>query len=231
MYPQNNLPIKSWAEEDRPREKLLLKGKNALSNAELIAILIGSGSRKQTAVELAKEILNGSENNLNKLGKRSIIDLMEFKGIGEAKAISIVAALELGRRRKSTETVVKDQITSSQHAYQFILPYLEDLQHEEFWMICLNKRNIITKCTQISRGGLDSTIIDVKIIFATAIKEVANSIMLFHNHPAGTPHPSNADIKETRRIVDAAKLLDIKVLDHIIVGDNQYYSFADDGLI
>lgn len=231
MYLQNNLPIKAWAEEDRPREKLLLKGKNALSNAELIAILIGSGSRKQTAVELSKEILNQSGNNLNKLGKCTIADLMEFKGIGEAKAISIIAALELGRRRKATEAPVLDQIVSSYQAYQYILPYLEDLQHEEFWVICLNKRNVVLKCYPISRGGLDSTIIDVKFIFATAIKEVANSIMLFHNHPAGAPHPSNADIKETRKIVEAGLLLDIKVLDHIIVGDNKYYSFADNGLI
>ncbi|MEZ5008017.1 MAG: DNA repair protein RadC [Chitinophagales bacterium] len=231
MYLQNNLPIKAWAEEDRPREKLLLKGKNALSNAELIAILIGSGSRKQTAVELSKEILNRTGNNLNKLGKYTIAELMEFKGIGEAKAISIIAALELGRRRKSTEAPVLDQIVSSYQAYQYILPFLEDLKHEEFWVICLNKRNVVLKCYPISRGGLDSTIIDVKFIFATAIKEVANSIMLFHNHPAGAPHPSNADIKETKKIVEAGLLLDIKVLDHIIVGDNKYYSFADNGLI
>lgn len=231
MYIQSSLPIKAWAEEDRPREKLLLKGKNALSNAELIAILIGSGSRNQTAVELSKEILNKSQNNLNRLGKRSVADLMEFKGVGEAKAISIIAALELGRRRKSSDSNESEQITSSYQAYQHILPFLEDLQHEEFWVICMNKRNVILKCYPVSRGSNDSTIVDNKIVFSTAIKEVAHSIMLFHNHPAGSPNPSQADIRETRKIVEAGALLDIKVLDHVIIGDNKYYSFADNGLI
>ncbi len=231
MYIQTNLPIKAWAEEDRPREKLLLKGKNALSNAELIAILIGSGSRNQTAVELSKEILSQYQNNLNRLGKCTVADLMEFKGIGEAKAISIIAALELGRRRKSTDVKENDQITSSYQAYQHILPFIEDLKHEEFWVVCMNKRNVILKCYPVSRGSIDSTIVDNKIIFSTALKELAHSIMLFHNHPAGSPNPSQADIRETRKIVEAGSLLDIKVLDHIIIGDNKYYSFADNGMI
>ena len=231
MYNNTSLPITAWAEEDRPREKLLLKGKTALSNAELIAILIGSGNRNQTAVELSKDILHSFENQLHTLGKSSVQDLMAFKGIGEAKAISIVAALELGRRRKNEDLQQRTQICSSQQAYHYIAPVLEDLKHEEFWVVCLNKQNKVLQRYQISKGGIDSTIVDAKIIFNTAIKALANSIMLFHNHPSGNLKPSKVDINVTRKIINAGKLLDINILDHIIVGDNDYFSFADEGIL
>ncbi len=228
MY-QQNLPIKAWAEEDRPREKLLMKGKVALSNAELVAILIGSGNRNQTAVELSKEILARSGNNLNQLGKRSVHDLMEFKGMGEAKSISILAALELGRRRKKESIPNYDIITSSDKAYHYMLPYLQDLDHEEFWMICLNKRCQVLKCHPISKGGIAGTFVDNRIIFSKALKDNATSIMIFHNHPSGATHPSRADLSITKTIIEAGKLLDIPLLDHIIIGDGAYYSFADEG--
>jgi DNA repair protein RadC len=231
LYNTTSLPITAWAEEDRPREKLLMKGKSALSNAELIAILIGSGNRNQTAVELSKDILYSFDNQLNGLGKCSVADLMSFKGIGEAKAISIVAALELGRRRKNEELQERSQICSSQQAYRYIATVLEDLKHEEFWVVCLNKQNKVLERYQISKGGIDSTIVDTKIIFTTAIKALASSIMLFHNHPSGSIKPSQIDINITKKIIDAGNLLDVKVLDHLIIGDNTYFSFADEGML
>ncbi len=231
IYKTTSLPITAWAEEDRPREKLMLKGKTALSNAELIAILIGSGNRHQTAVELSKDILHSFGNQLNTLGKCSIEDLMTFKGIGEAKAISIVAALELGRRRKNEEIQDRTQICSSQQAYRYIASVLEDLKHEEFWVVCLNKQNKVLQQYQISKGGIDSTIVDPKIIFTIAIKALASSIMLFHNHPSGSVKPSQVDINITKKLIDAGNLLDVKVLDHLIIGDNNYFSFAYEGML
>lgn len=225
------LQITSWAEEDRPREKLLLKGKHSLSDAELIAILIGSGTVSLTAVDLAKQILQSVDNNLNDLAKLSIKDLKRFKGIGEAKAISIISALELGRRRKESEPSRKPRITSSQNVYDIITPHLMDLGHEEFWAILLNKANVVIKKVQVSSGGVSGTIADPKVIFKQAIESLASSIIVVHNHPSGNLQPSPADIQLTRKLVDAGKMLDLPVLDHLIFTDHNYYSFADEGMI
>lgn len=226
-----HLQITRWAEEDRPREKLLLKGKMALSDAELIAILIGSGTVSISAVDLAKQILKSVDNNLNNLAKLSIKDLKKFKGIGEAKAIAIISALELGRRRKESEPTKKPRITSSKNVYDIIAPHLMDLEHEEFWIMMLNKANVVIKKEQISSGGVSGTIADPKIIFKRAVESLASSIILIHNHPSGNLKPSQADVSLTRKLKDGGKLLDIPVLDHLIFTDHDYYSFADEGLM
>jgi DNA repair protein RadC len=230
MY-NNKLNIKAWAEEDRPREKLALKGKSTLSDAELIAILIGSGNRNETAVELSKKILSTINNDLNKLGKLTISDLTQFNGIGEAKAISIIAALELGRRRKDSGIEKKAAIKSSNDAYNVISDVLSDLPHEEFWVIYLNKKNEVIKKENISKGGIDSTIADTKIIFKHAIEQLASAIILCHNHPSGNLKPSNADIKLTKKLKETGIMLDTPVLDHLIIGEKDYFSFADEGII
>ncbi|MBN1250579.1 MAG: DNA repair protein RadC [Bacteroidales bacterium] len=227
----DRLSIKNWAIEDRPREKLLLKGINSLSDAELIAILISSGSFEETAVELSKRIISSVDNNLNQLGKLSIKDLQKFKGIGQAKAISIVAAMELGRRRKLSEIIIKENIQSSEQAYEIFNPVLEDLPHEEFWIAFLNRANKVIAKTRISQGGIAGTVIDVKIIMKLAIENLASGIILCHNHPSGNKKPSNEDIKITNKLIEAGKLLDISVLDHIIIANSSYFSFADQGLI
>lgn len=223
--------ILSWAEEDRPREKLLLKGKAALSDAELIAILIGSGTRELSAVDLSKVILQKAVNNLNELAKLSIKDLMKVKGIGEAKAISIIAALELGRRRKESEVVRRPRISSSRDAYEQIQPYLLDLPHEEFWLLLLNRANEVIKPVQVSQGGVSGTVADPKIIFKFAIENLSSAIILVHNHPSGNLKPSEADKELTRRLSSAGKLLEIPVLDHLIFTDGGYLSFADEGML
>lgn len=223
--------ILSWAEEDRPREKLLLKGKAALSDAELIAILIGSGTRELSAVDLSKVILQKAVNNLNELAKLSIKDLMKVKGIGEAKAISIIAALELGRRRKESEGVRRALISSSRDAYEQIQPYLLDLPHEEFWLLLLNRANEVIKPVQVSQGGVSGTVADPKIIFKFAIENLSSAIILVHNHPSGNLKPSEADKELTRRLSSAGKLLEIPVLDHLIFTDGGYLSFADEGML
>jgi len=225
------LNILSWAEEDRPREKLLLKGKSALSDAELIAILIGSGTRSVSAVDLAKLILSKAGNNLNELARFSVKDLQEMKGIGEAKAISIVSALELGRRRKEQEFINKIKITCSNDIYELMKPELLDLPKEQFWVILLNRANRILKKEQISSGGVTGTVADPKIIFKAALDQYASSIILVHNHPSGNLKPSQADIDLTNKMKSAGKLLEIPVLDHIIFGDEGYLSFADEGMI
>lgn len=226
-----SLTIKTWAEDDRPREKLLSKGRQTLTDAELIAILIGSGSRNETAVELSKKILASVSNNLNELSKLSINDLIKFKGIGEAKAISIVAALELGRRRKETENIKREKIVSSKTAYDFMKPIFIDLPHEEFWILLLNRSNSVIKKECISRGGVAGTVVDTKIIMKLALENLASSIMLFHNHPSGNLKPSDADIKITKNIKEAGKLMDVQLLDHIIMTDSNYYSFNDEGIM
>ena len=223
--------ILSWAEEDRPREKLLLKGKAALTDAELVAILIGSGTRDLSAVDLSKIILQKASNNLNELAKLSIKDLMKIKGIGEAKAISIIAALELGRRRKESEVVLRARISSSRDAYEQIQPYLLDLPHEEFWLLLLNRANEVIKPVQVSQGGVSGTVADPKIIFKFAIECLASAIILVHNHPSGNLKPSAADKERTRRLYNAGKLLEIPVLDHLIFTDGGYLSFADEGML
>ena len=223
--------IKSWALEDRPREKLLGKGRHILTEAELIAILIGSGSREETAVELSKRILVNVNNNLNELSKLSVQDLMKYKGIGEAKAISIVAAMELGRRRKEREVVKREKISGSRDVYEMMRPVFIDLPHEEFWLIMLNRANFVIKKELISRGGVAGTVVDTKIIFKTAVENYASSIIICHNHPSGNLKPSDADIKITRTIKEAGKIMEITLLDHLIVTDTNYYSFGDEGLI
>jgi len=222
--------ILSWAEEDRPREKLMLKGKAALSDAELIAILIGSGTRELSAVDLSKLILQSVNNNLHELAKLSLKDLIKFKGIGEAKAISIAAALELGRRRKESEVIKKQKVGSSADAYDAIRPHLMDLSHEQFWVLLLNRANEIIRPVQISVGGVAGTIADPKMIFKSAIENLASAIILVHNHPSGNLTPSQADKDLTKKVKESGRLLDIPILDHLIFGDNGYFSFADEGI-
>lgn len=223
--------IKYWKEDDRPREKLLNKGKSVLSDAELIAILIGSGSKEESAVELAKKILASIENNLNELGKLAVDDLIKFKGIGEAKAISIITALELGRRRAAQTVLEKPKITSSKSVFEVMQPILGDLQHEEFWVIYLNNANKIQFKMQLSKGGITGTLVDTRLVFKRAIELSATGIILCHNHPSGTLKPSAADLTLTKKIEEGGKLLDVKVLDHVIVTDKAYFSFADENLI
>lgn len=228
---KQSFSIKSWAEEDRPREKLLDKGRHVLTEAELIAILIGSGNRDETAVELSKRILASVGNNLNDLGKLSVQEMCKFKGIGEAKAISIVAALELGRRRKDTEKVKREKITASKDAFDIMKPLMIDLPHEEFWLLMLNRANLVIKKELISRGGVAGTVVDTKIIFKAAIENYASSIIICHNHPSGNLKPSEADIKITKNIKEAGKIMEIPLLDHLIVTENGFYSFADEGML
>ncbi|MCF6242215.1 MAG: DNA repair protein RadC [Bacteroidales bacterium] len=225
------LNITDWALEDRPREKLLLQGRQSLTDAELIAILIGSGSTEETAVELAKRILNNVNNNLHLLGKQSISDLMKFKGIGEAKAISIVAALELGRRRKLSDVLEKKQLKASKDVFELMSPILSDLPHEEFWVIFLNRKNAVIDKQKIGQGGIHATSVDLRLIMKAAIEKLAVAIILCHNHPTGNMKASDADIKLTKQIVNAADILEISVLDHLIIGDKKYFSFKDNGLI
>ncbi|UOK43691.1 MULTISPECIES: RadC family protein [Flavobacterium] len=226
-----NFAIKYWAEDDRPREKLLLKGKSALSDAELIAILIGSGSRNESAVQLSKRILVSVDNNLNVLGKLSVKQLMNFKGIGEAKAISIVAAAELGRRRKSEESLELSKITSSKAVFEIMQPIVGELQHEEFWVLFLNNSNKVIYKAQISKGGITGTVVDTRVIYKMALEHNATSVILVHNHPSGTLIASEADKQITRKLKEAGKHLDILVLDHVIVTEKSYFSFADDGIL
>lgn len=227
----NRLTIKALAEEDRPREKLLLKGKSVLSEAELIAILIGSGNKDQTAVELSQHILNQCENNLNALARLSVNDLKKFKGIGEAKAISIVSALEIGRRRKEQEPTQKIKIQSSRNAYDLLKGDLMDLNHEEFWLILLKRNNEVIRKEMISRGGMSGTVVDSKIIFKRALEESASNVIVAHNHPSGNLKPSQEDIRLTKKIKEAGKALDISVLDHLIITDQSFYSFADEDML
>lgn len=223
------LSIKDWAVEDRPREKLLAKGTSSLSNAELIAILIGSGNRNESAVDVSKRILNDVNNNLNELGKVSIEKLKrDYIGIGEAKAISIVAAMELGRRRKMSEVGEKPKISCSRDVYDIMHPVLADLPYEEFWILLLNRGNKVIMNQKISQGGIAGTIIDTRLIMKSAIDQLASSIILCHNHPSGNKLPSGQDKNITQKLKEAGKVMDIPVLDHIIVTDGGYYSFADE---
>jgi DNA repair protein RadC len=231
MNTYKKLNIKDWAVEDRPREKLLSKGSRSLTDAELIAILIGSGNLEETAVELSKRILMLTDNNLTELGRKGIEYLKTFNGIGEAKAVTIVAALELGKRRKEADVFVKKKITGSKDAAEFFQPLLGDLNHEEFWILLLDRGNKITDSFMVSQGGISGTVIDVRLILKSAIEKLASSIILCHNHPSGTLQASDADLNITKKIKDAAKLMDISVLDHIIIGQNSYLSLADEGLL
>lgn len=225
------LSLKDLAIDDRPREKLQNKGSQTLSDAELIAILIGSGNRKETAVQLSQRILNHYQNNLVSIGKASVKELQRFKGIGEAKAISITAALELGRRRLSQSDITKRQISSSKTAYEIMRPKLEDLPHEEFWVMLLSRSNKVLDVQMIGRGGVSGTVADVRIILKMALESLASGIVLAHNHPSGNLSPSRSDNVLTQKITESAALMDIVVLDHLIVTDTAYYSFADNGKI
>lgn len=221
--------IKSWAEDDRPREKLRLKGSPALSNAELIAILISTGNREESAVELSKRILHDVDQSLSRLARRSLKELMQFKGIGEAKAITIAAALELGRRRSSEPKPLDPTIHSSKTAYEIFLSSLADLNYERFCVIMLNRANHLIRCVTISEGGIVGTVADLRKIFKMALELNATSLILGHNHPSGQLKPSDEDLRLTKKMQQAGQLLEITVLDHIIVGNNEYYSFADEG--
>ena len=223
--------IKNWSQADQPREKLLYKGKAALSDAELVAILIGSGNRNESAVDLCKRILASVDNNLSDLGKLSIKQLMEFKGIGEAKAISIAAALELGRRRRGEEALEKKKITSSKSVFELMQPLIGELQHEEFWIIYVNNSNKVIQKNQLSKGGITGTLVDVRLVLKNALEVGATGLILAHNHPSGTLKPSEADKQITNKLKVAAESLDIKVLDHLIITEKAYYSFADEGIL
>ena len=225
------LNIKSWAAEDRPREKLLLKGTGALSDAELIAILLGSGTTKLSAVELSKIILRHVNHNLNDLAKLTVKDLTKIKGIGEAKAITIIAALELGRRRKDQEPNDKPKLGSSASAFEIIQGDLMDLPHEEFWVLLLNRAQRLIKKKKISEGGVAGTVADPKIIFKLALEELASGVIIVHNHPSGNLNPSQSDIDLTKKLKEAGRVMEIQLLDHLIIAGRKYYSFADEGII
>lgn len=222
-------PIREWAEDDRPREKLLLKGRQSLSDAELIAILLGSGSKNESAVDLSKRILRDCHDNLIELSRRSVKDLIRFKGVGEAKAINIIAALELGKRRRGAEALEKKKITSSKDVFEFFASLIGDTNYETFYILLLNRANKIIRPVQISEGGMSGTVADPKKIFKIALENNATSIILCHNHPSGNIKPSDADIRLTKKLKNAGEMLDVPVLDHLILGEERYFSFADEG--
>lgn len=227
----SSFSIKNWSQDDQPREKLREKGKTVLSDAELLAILIGSGNREESAVDLCKRILASVDNNLNALGKLTIKQLMSFKGIGEAKAISIVGALEIGRRRRLEDAISLDKITSSKTVFETMQPIVGELSHEEFWILYLNNSNKIIKKNQLSKGGITGTLVDVRLVLKTALEYGATSLILCHNHPSGALKPSQADKDITQKLKKGAQSLDIKVLDHLIITEQSYFSFADEDLL
>ena len=231
MGEYKKLNIKQWALEDRPREKLMANGPRSLSDAELMAILIGSGNLKETAVELARRILASVENDLGELGLKGISYLTKFNGIGEAKAITIMAALEVGKRRKESGVADRGKITCSKDVADIFMPLLGDLQHEEFWILMLNRGNKVIDRQMVSQGGISGTVIDARLILKSAIEKLASSIILCHNHPSGTLEASDADRQITEKLKKAGEVMDIPVLDHIIIGRDKYYSFADEGIL
>lgn len=231
MADYEKISIKHWAVEDRPREKILRHGFSALSNAELMAILIGSGNRTESAVELSRRILSDFNNNLEHLGQASIDKLMTYLGMGEAKSVTVLAALELGKRRQLETKSRLQKINTSSDVYDLMALQLAELQHEEFWVIYLDRANNVIDKVRISQGGISGTVIDVRLIMKQAIEKLASSLILAHNHPSGNLSPSRADKDITQKILDAAQLLDINVLDHLIIAGKQFTSFADEGLI
>ena len=232
MEPSKNyFPISAWAEDDRPREKLQLKGKIALSNAELIAILLGSGSRNESAVDLAKRILHSVDGNLIGLSKMNIKELCKFKGIGEAKAISIIAAMELGSRRRQSEVIVKKLVSCSKDAFEYFQAKIGESQYEFFYVLLLSNSNKIIRDVLISEGGISGTVVDVKKVFKAAIENNTSSIILCHNHPSGNIQPSHHDKSITEKLRQVGQQMDISVVDHIIIGDDKYFSFADENLL
>lgn len=231
MNKETGNTIKSWSESDRPREKLEEKGRRALTDSELLAILIRSGSRDESAVDLAKRMLKTVDNDLTALSRLTVKDMAQFKGIGKVKAITIVAALELGSRRATAQAVEKKKITSSKDAVEVFKGQLADLPYEEFWIMMLDRANKIIDIENISKGGISGTVVDARIIFKNAIQNLASGIILCHNHPSGNNKPSQNDISLTRKLKDAGMLLDINVLDHIIISGSSFYSFADEGAL
>jgi DNA repair protein RadC len=231
LKPSKSFSIKNWSQDDQPREKLRDKGKAVLSDAELVAIIIGSGNTEESAVDLSKRILASVENNLNALGKLSLKQLMEFKGIGEAKAITITAALELGRRRKLEDAKQLTKITSSRDVFELMHPFLGELPHEEFWILYLNNSNKVLQKNQLSKGGITGTLVDVRLVLKTALEVGAVSLILVHNHPSGTLKPSQSDKDLTLKLKRASEHLDIRVLDHLIITETNYFSFADDNML
>lgn len=229
--PEYRMPIKTWSVEDRPREKLMLKGIRSLSDAELIAILLGSGTKNESAVELARKILKHYGDNLNELSKATVEDLKRFKGVGEARAVTVIAAMELGRRRNAAEVIQRKKITSSADVAGIFSPLLGDLPYEEFWIVLLNRANKIIDTVKISQGGLAGTVTDIRIILRLALEKLASAIILVHNHPSGNLKPSESDINLTRRLREGGALMDIAVLDHLIVSDHSAFSFADEGIL
>jgi DNA repair protein RadC len=231
MSDQNRRSIKEWAEDDRPREKLVKKGTDVLSNAELIAILIGTGTRNQSAVELSRKLLELAGDNLNELAKLTLKDFQKIKGIGQAKAVTIITALELGKRRKISEVVKRKKIVSSHDIFDIFGSLLGDLPYEEFWILLLNRSNFIIDRLKISRGGISGTVTDIRIILKLAIEKMASSLILCHNHPSGNLKPSEPDVNLTSKLKEAGTIMGIGVLDHVIVSDNSYFSFADEGMM
>ncbi len=225
------LTITEWAEDDRPREKLMMKGATALSDAELLAILIGSGNREETAVELCRRILGDNHNNLNELARLSIADLQKYKGIGEAKAITLIAALELGKRRRSEEAVERKKVTSSKDLFEVFAPKLEDLNHEEFWAVFLNGANKVMEVVNLTKGGMRQTVVDVPMLLRLALEKSAHAIAVSHNHPSGENNPSGEDTAITQKIKKGCEAIGLRFLDHLIIARNSYYSFADNGRI
>lgn len=225
------LKIKEWAMEDRPREKMIRKGIGSLSDAELIAILIGSGTREHSALELSRIMLKSVNNRLDELARMSMTELQKIKGIGQVRAVMIKAALELGRRRREQDPEIKVKISTSKDAFDLFGPKLEDLPHEQFWVMLLNRSNIVMELIMTSSGGVSGTVIDTRMVLKPAIEKLASGIILCHNHPSGNRMPSEADTRITRKIREAAQLVDINLLDHIIVARGGYYSFADEGIL
>lgn len=231
MSEYNTSALKRWAVEERPREKGLANGVQQLSDAELLAILLRSGTRNMTAVELGRQLLLQVDHNLQELGKLAVHDLLKQKGIGPAKAISILAALELGRRRGGIQQIEKTPVKSSRTVFHLFHPLLGDLEHEEFWLLMLNRANRVLGRFKVSQGGLSGTVIDTRIIMKKALDNLASSIIVCHNHPSGNTQPSDADVKITEKLKKASEMLEIKLLDHVIIADKAYFSFADEGLI
>ena len=223
--------ITAWAEEDRPREKMLLKGISALSDTELLAILIGSGTVGESAVALAQNVLQGSDQSLQVLGRQSLKDLQRVKGIGPAKAITIAAALEIGRRRQMSDLRDRPRITCSRDAFNVIAPMITDLYHEEFWVLLLNQANEVIERKKVSSGGMTATVVDSRQFFRMAIEGKAVAVIAVHNHPSGNLKPSQADIQLTQKLVLAGKTIEVPLLDHLIVSERGFYSFADEGMI
>ena len=229
MEPEKRLTIRDWAEDDRPREKLLNKGAATLSDAELFAILIGSGNKNESAVELCKRILGDNHNNLNELARLSIVDLAKYKGIGEAKAISIVAALEIGKRRKTNEVLERTKITQSSDLFELFEPALLDLNHEEFWVAFMNGANKVLETKRLTQGGMKQTVVDVSMLLRMALERSAHAVAVAHNHPSGENYPSREDLQITQKIKTGCDAIGVRLLDHIIIAGGRYYSFADEG--